>query len=108
MSELTMPERMAKVEERAKSNTHRIDQLESLATEIHQQNIAITELCGELKRTNDNAEKTAAIVADHDDRLDAIESKPLVLWDKIKIAAESAAVTVAVTAIVGALMALLR
>ena len=108
MSELTMPERMAKVEERAKSNTHRIDQLESLAAEIHQQNIAITELCGELKRTNDNAEKTAAIVADHDDRLDAIESKPLVLWDKIKIAAASAAVTVAVTAIVGALMALLR
>lgn len=36
MSELTMPERIAKVEERTKSNTHRIDQLESLATEIHQ------------------------------------------------------------------------
>lgn len=108
MSEMTMPERMAKVEERAKSNTHRIDQLESIAAEIHEQNIAITKLCGELKRTNDNAEKTAAIVADHDDRLDAIEGKPLVLLDKIKIAAASAAVTVAVTAIIGALMALLR
>ncbi len=108
MSEMTIPERIAKVEERAKSNSHRIDQLESLTAEIHQQNIAITQLCGELKRTNDNAEKTAAVVADHDNRLDAIEGKPLVLWDKIKIAAASAAVTVAVTAIVGALMTFLK
>jgi septal ring factor EnvC (AmiA/AmiB activator) len=45
-------ERIVKVEERGKSNTHRIDRLENLTDAIHRQNENIARLVEKLEATN--------------------------------------------------------
>lgn len=69
MDEQNTQTRLARVEERAKSNTHRLDNLEELSNSIHEQTATIKELVTELKYTNKS-------VSDHEERLDNIEKKP--------------------------------
>lgn len=62
-------ERLVKAEERGKSNSHRIDRLESLTEAINRQNENIARLVEKLESTNLSVEA-------HERRLSEIEKQP--------------------------------
>lgn len=62
-------ERLTKMEERGKSNTKRLDELEKLADAIHEQNKNIAELVIETRHTNETLKS-------HEARISKIEGKP--------------------------------
>ena len=62
-------ERLTKAEERAKSNSRRLDRLERLADAVSKQNENITRLVVQLEFTNEQ-------LAAHDERLKEIEARP--------------------------------
>lgn len=67
MTELDI-ERITKIEERGKSNTHRIEELEQVTKAIYKQNTTIAKLVKTMENNNE-------ILKDHSDRLKAIEKK---------------------------------
>ncbi len=62
-------ERLTKAEERAKSNSRRLDRLERLTDEVSKQNENIARLVEQLKFTNER-------LSAHDERLKEIEARP--------------------------------
>ena len=92
--------RLIKLEEREKSNTHRLDRLEGLVSEVHAQNENIARLIAELEFTNKQ-------LAAHDERLSEMEKQPRarlnLLWGTLITAIISAAVGAVVTAVISAL-----
>lgn len=86
-------ERIVKVEEREKSNTHRIDRLETLAEAIHLQNENIARLVEKLEATN------SALDA-QEKRLSEMEKLPR--WRENTVF--SSAVTAAASAVAGAII----
>lgn len=92
--------RLIKLEEREKSNTHRLDRLEGLVEEVHSQNENIARLIVELEFTN----KQLTL---HDERLSEMEKQPRtrmnLLWGALITAILSAAVGAVVTAVISAL-----
>lgn len=71
-----MEERLVKVEQRAASNTHRLDRLEDLAQALHKQGEAITKMVTELTHTNE-------ALASLTQRVGNLEKRPGALWDKL-------------------------
>lgn len=86
-------ERMVKLEEREKSNSHRIDKLEGLADAIYRQNENIARLVEKLEATN-NA------LAAQEARLSEIEKMPR---ERVE-AALSSGITALASALAGALV----
>lgn len=80
---------IAHLEERAKSNSHRIDRLEEEVSEIKDLTIAVKEIATETKHMRE--EQT-----NMNKRLNVIEEKPAKNWDKI--------ITTTIGTIVGALV----
>ena len=89
-------ERLTKAEERAKSNTRRLDRLEKLIDEVHQQNEHMARLVAELEFTNRE-------LASHDRRLREIEDQPRKHVNMLV----GALITAIITALVGGFAALL-
>ena len=54
MIETEYVERLTKVEERSKSNTHQIEDLKPVVNEIHTMSKTMVELIGEVRHTNEN------------------------------------------------------
>ncbi|MFR9065312.1 MAG: hypothetical protein ACLVJO_16870 [[Clostridium] scindens] len=54
--DLEHEKRLAEVEQRAKSNTHRLDELEPIVGEIHKMSETLVEMTVEMKHTNKNVE----------------------------------------------------
>ena len=71
-----MAERVVKVEQRAASNTHRLDNLEKLADAINEQGQNIARMVTELIHTNKNLESLT-------ERVGNLEKRPGALWDKL-------------------------
>lgn len=92
-------DRLTSVEERSKSNSRRLIELEKISEAIYRQNEAIRELVVELKHTNEH-------IADHDKRLAAIEKKPGERLGQIVTAIISALAGALVTGAVGAIFLL--
>lgn len=84
--------RLTKVEERAKSNTHRIDKLEPIVSEIHTMSETMVQLVEEVKHTNDNVCTLDKKIDSMDARVDIMERAPVEDVKKYK--------TTAVTAII--------
>lgn len=84
--------RLTKVEERAKSNTHRIDRLEPIVSEIHTMSETMVQLVEEVKHTNDNVCTLDKKIDSMDARVDIMERAPVEDVKKYK--------TTAVTAII--------
>lgn len=80
---------LAHLEEREKSNTHRIDKLEEEVSEIKDLTIAVKEIATETKHMREEQNNMSK-------RLSTIEEKPAKNWDKI--------ITTIVGTIVGALV----
>ncbi|WP_207740237.1 hypothetical protein, partial [Enterocloster citroniae] len=70
-------ERLTKVEERSKSNTHQIEDLKPVVNEIHTMSKTMVELIGEVKHTNEN-------VSELKDKVDILEREPGKQWSATK------------------------
>lgn len=91
--------RITAVEERAKSNTHRIDKLESVVEEIHTMSQTMVQLVEEVKHTNENVCALDEKVDRMDSRVDSIEKEPAEDLKKYK----NTAVTAIISTVAGAL-----
>ena len=89
--------RLTKLEEREKTNTHRIDRLEGLANEVHAQNENLARLIVQIEFTN----KQLSL---QEKRLTEIEKQPRarlnLIWGAIVTAIASAAVGAIATVII--------
>ncbi len=92
-------ERLAKVEERAKSNTHRLDKLEPIINEIHTMSNTMIQLVGEVKHTNETVNALDEKVGRIDERVDEMERAPV---EDVR-AYKKTAVTAVISTIAGAL-----
>lgn len=70
-------ERLTKVEERSKSNTHQIEDLKPVVNEIHTMSKTMVELIGEVKHTNEN-------VSELKDKVEILEKEPANQWSSTK------------------------
>lgn len=90
--------RLTKVEDRAKSNTHRIDKLEPIVSEIHTMSKTMVQLVEEVKNTNENVCNLDKKIDSMDARVDVMERAPAEDLKKYK----STAVTAIISTISGA------
>lgn len=87
---------LAHLEEREKSNTHRIDKLEEEVSEIKDLTIAVKEIATETKHMREEQNNMSK-------RLSTIEEKPAKNWDKLV----STIIGTVVGGVVGAILALI-
>ena len=76
MDELNIEHRLTDVENRAKSNTHRLDKLEPIVDEIHTMSNTMVQLVQEVKHTNETVNNLDAKVDRMDSRVDDMEKAP--------------------------------
>lgn len=79
MDETEILQRLTKVEERSKSNTHRLDKLEPIIDEIHTMSETMVRLTTEVQHTN-------ASISELKDKVDVLEGKPSARMEQIKSA----------------------
>lgn len=91
--------RLTKVEDRAKSNTHRIDKLEPIVGEIHTMSKTMVQLVEEVKHTNNSVCNLDKKIDSMDARVDDMERAPAEDAKKYK----SAVVNTIIGTVVGAL-----
>ena len=85
-------ERMTAVEQRARSNSHRLDNLEALAEAIHHQGESIAVMCEQLKTQGDT-------LKEQNKRLTDLEDAPRNRWENV--------ITAITTGVVGIVLGLL-
>jgi predicted nucleic acid-binding Zn-ribbon protein len=76
MDELDIERRLTKTEERARSNTHRLDKLEPIVEEIHTMSKTMVQLVEEVKHTNENVCALDEKIDSMDARVDVMERAP--------------------------------
>lgn len=89
MSEHELFERVASVESRCKSNTHRLDSLEENSTVMQQMALAVRELATEMKNMKEEQREIFT-------RLDEVEKRPIERFETI--------IKTALTAVVSAVL----
>ena len=98
MNEIDIEHRLTEVENRTKSNTHRLDKLEPIVDEIHTMSNTMVQLVQEVKHTNETVNSLDAKVDRMDSRVDDMEKAPA----KDAKAYKSTAVTAIISTIAGA------
>ena len=98
MNEIDIEHRLTDVENRARSNTHRLDKLEPIVAEIHTMSNTMVQLVQEVKHTNETVNNLDAKVDRMDSRVDDMERAPAEDAKKYK----STAVTAIISTIAGA------
>lgn len=101
MTEMELVERLADVESRAKSNTHRLDKLELQSNAIHSLATAVSVMAEGQKHQGETIDRVASQVQSLDGKLDAIENTPAQRWDTVV----KAGITAVCSIIVGFLLA---
>lgn len=94
MDEKELTERLIRTEERAKSNTHRLEKLEPIVNEIHTMSETMVRLVSEVQHTNEN-------VSEIKDKVDILESKPSARMEQIKTAVITAVITAVASGLIG-------
>ena len=84
MNEIDIEHRLTDVENRAKSNTHRLDKLEPIVEEIHTMSNTMVQLVQEVKHTNETVNNLDAKVDRMDSRVDDMERAPAKEWSNTK------------------------
>lgn len=84
MNELEYEHRLTEVEQRTKSNTHRLDKLEPIIGEIHTMSNTMVQLVQEVKHTNETVNSLNTKVDRMDSRVDAMEKAPAEEWKSTK------------------------
>lgn len=99
MNELDVEHRITEVEQRSKSNTHRIDKLEPIVNEIHVMSNTMVQLVQEVKHTNETVSSLDEKVDRMDSRVDEMEREPAENVKKYK----NTAITAIISTVAGAL-----
>ena len=99
MNEIDIEHRLTDVENRARSNTHRLDKLEPIVDEIHTMSNTMVQLVQEVKHTNETVNNLDAKVDRMDSRVDAMERAPAEDMKKYR----STVVTAILSTVAGAL-----
>lgn len=81
---LNIEHRLTELEQRSKSNSHRIDKLEPIVEEIHTMSNTMVQLVQEVKHTNEAVSTIDKKVDRMDSRVDEMEKAPAKKWDKVK------------------------
>lgn len=98
MDAIEIEHRITEVEQRAKSNSHRIDKLEPIVNEIHTMSNTMVQLVQEVKHTNEAVTNLDAKVERMDNRVDEMERAPAVDAKKYK----TTAITAIISTVAGA------
>ena len=96
--------RLTKVEERSKSNTHRLDKLEPIVEEIHTMSNTLVELVQEVKHTNETVTNLDAKVDRMDSRVDEMEQEPVKDFKKLKSTVADRVISAIVGFLIGGLI----
>ena len=99
MNEVEIEHRITEVEQRAKSNSHRLEKLEPIVEEIHTMSNTMVQLVQEVKHTNETVNNLDAKVDRMDSRVDDMERAPAEDMKKYK----TTAVTAVISTIAGAI-----
>ena len=99
MNEVDIEHRITEVEQRARSNTHRLEKLEPIVDEIHTMSKTMVQLVEEVKHTNESVQGLDEKVDRLDNRVDIMERAPAEDAKKYK----STAVTAIISTVAGAL-----
>ncbi len=78
-----LEERVTAVEQRCKSNGHRIDKVEQEQAVIHELAASIRVMASEQKHTSDTIREVKEDVSRLDGKVDALELKPGKRWESI-------------------------
>ena len=109
MNEIDIEHRLTDVENRAKSNTHRLDKLEPIVDEIHTMSNTMVQLVQEVKHTNETVNNLDAKVDRMDSRVDDMERAPAEDAKKYKSTAVTAIIsTIAVAFATGIIVMIAR
>lgn len=84
VEDVEIAERLTKVEERAKSNTHQINELKPVVEEIHTMSKTMVELITECKHTNESVVDIKQDVTKLSGKVEAIEQEPAKQWSNMK------------------------
>lgn len=84
MNELEMEHRLTAVEDRSKSNSHRLDNMEPVVKEIHTMSTTMVTLVEGIKHTNLAISDLIGKVDKIDSRVDEIEKAPGKEWKQTK------------------------
>lgn len=98
--DLEHEKRLTEVEQRAKSNQHRIDKLEPIVEEIHTMSETLVEMASEMKHTNRNVEEIK-------DKVECMEQEPARRWKDSTKALFNAFLGAIGTAVAGGMIYLL-
>ena len=93
MNEIDIEHRLTEVENRAKSNTHRLDKLEPIVEEIHTMSNTMVALVQEVKHTNETVNNLCAKGDRMDSRVDDMERAPAEDAKKYKSTAVTAIIS---------------
>ncbi len=96
--EMELLERLTANEQRAKSNTHRLDKMEPIVNEIHTMSNTMVQLVEEIKHTNETVSSLDEKVERMDSRVDIMERAPA---EDLKAYRRTAAASI-ISAIAGA------
>lgn len=96
--EMELLERLTANEQRAKSNTHRLDKMEPIVNEIHTMSNTMVQLVEEIKHTNETVSSLDEKVERMDSRVDVMERAPA---EDLKAYRRTAAASI-ISAIAGA------
>lgn len=99
MDEIAMEHRITEIEQRAKSNSHRLDKLEPIVEEIHTMSNTMVQLVQEVKNTNETVNSLDEKVDRMDSRVDDMERAPAEDAKKYK----TTAITAIISTLAGAL-----
>lgn len=80
MIETEYIERLTKVEERSKSNTHQIEDMKPVVNEIHTMSKTMVELISEVRHTNENVSDISEKMEKIDSKVEEIERRPGKNW----------------------------
>lgn len=84
MNEIEVEHRITEIEQRSKSNTHRLDKLEPIVEEIHTMSNTMVQLVQEVKHTNETVNNLDLKVDRMDSRVDEMERAPAKDWSNAK------------------------
>lgn len=104
MNELDVEHRLTEVEQRAKSNQHRLEELEPVVKEIHTMSNTMIQLVEEVKHTNETVASLDRKVDKMDSRVDEMENAPGKEWSNAKRALVSAVIGGIVTFLITGLL----
>lgn len=107
MNEVEIEHRLTENEQRAKSNTHRLDKLEPIVEEIHTMSKTMVQLVEEVKHTNETVLSLDEKVDRMDSRVDDMERAPADNAKKYKTTAITSAIGVVAGALATGLIALI-